>query len=171
MPKSIPLTQGKFAIVDDADFEYLNRWGWFAFRAGKTWYAIRNLPDRQQLRMHAVLLPPKSGCYPDHKDRNGLNNQRSNLRLATKSQNAANCGMHIDNKSGYKCVCWHKRAKKWIVTIRESGKQLYLGLFHSKLVAARVYDEAAVRVYGEYAATNKILMSERQSATAELVAV
>ena len=128
MTKIIPLTQGKEAIVDDEDFEYLNQWKWFYTSDG---YEI------------------------DHKNRNRLDNRRENLRICTHSQNMANRRRSKNNTSGYKGVSWDTVHKGWHSQIggrKINGKTL--GLFDIPEDAARAYDEAAKKLYGEFAILN-----------------
>ena len=91
--------------------------------------------------------------YPltDHRNGDGLDNQRHNLRPATNSQNNHNRGPAIGRSSSYKGVHWHKGCRKWQASIRIDGKRRHLGLFASEEDAARAYAEAALEVQGEYA--------------------
>ena len=91
--KELPLTQGKAALVDDADFEWLSQWKWTAMRAKDTWYAVRKPyvgKVRLTVMMHRQIANTKDGMHTDHRDGNGLNNQRTNLRSATPTQNQHN---------------------------------------------------------------------------------
>lgn len=95
--KEISLTQGKVAIVDDEDFEYLNRWKWHARKNGQTWYALRSKSWRIQgkrygitIPMHRVIMGAPEGRVIDHLNRDGLDNRRSNLRVTTFEENARN---------------------------------------------------------------------------------
>ena len=92
----------------------------------------------------------------DHIDGNHLNNQKSNLRLATSSQNKMNRGPRKDNKSGYKGVSWHKQRNQWTARIMANGKYQHLGLFGNILDAVKTYNEAAIKYFGEFAWINKI---------------
>lgn len=155
--KLIPLTHGKFAMVDDADYDYLSQWKWQAYRSSgsvDTWYALRQTADRQTVLMHTLVFGSK---YPDHIDRNGLNNQRSNLRPASKSQNGANSKVKKNNKSGFKGVWWYKPYGEWTAMVMCNGKRHFLGYFSDAVEAARAYDAAANKLFGDYAATNKSL--------------
>lgn len=145
------------ALVDDADFESLNRWKWFAQLRGKTFYAFRDYREGTHMKrigMHTQIL----GAFPiDHFDRDGLNNQRGNLRPATRLQNGANRGPNKNNCSGFKGVHWHVACKKWRALISINGKHKHLGLFDTPALAAKAYDEAARAGFGEFACTNQTL--------------
>ena len=161
--RSIPLSRGQYAIVDDSDYETINIHKWSAMSGGVngcTYYAVRNLPrragfPRKKEYMHHIVLPPKKGFETDHKDGDGLNNCRSNLRYATKSQNRANRRM-IEHTSRFKGVHWSKRDKKWVASIRFHNKQKELGRFSKEVEAAKTYNEAAKKYHGEFCVLNKI---------------
>lgn len=156
--KQIPLSQGKFAIVDDEDYDFLMQWKWCATKMGKTFYAVRNIyPNGRQtsLLMHRLILnltDTKILC--DHRDMNGLNNQKSNIRPCTKSENQRNVKKRTHNRSGYKGVTWNEATKKWRAQIGVNGKVLYLGTFISIINAALSYDAAAKKYFGEFAKLN-----------------
>lgn len=149
----IPLTQGKVAIVDDSDFDWLNQWKWCAFSnySGGKRYAIRSASPK--LLIHRLILSPPKGYESDHIDGDGLNNQRVNLRVCTTSQNQQN---RINQKgiSQFKGVSWHKLTGKWQVRICLNGKFLHIGLFNSEIDAAKAYDSAALKYFGEFARLN-----------------
>ena len=157
MSKEIQLTQGKVAIVDDEDFERINQWKWYygGGYAGRNKKRTKGIP--RGLSLHCFIMgKPSDGLEVDHIDGNKLNNQKSNLRIATRSQNAMNVGITKRNKSGYKGVSWHKCSNKWEVRIRINGKKLHLGLFINKEDAAKAYNDAAKLHHGEFANLNKI---------------
>ena len=106
-----------------------------------------------------VLLmgKPMKGFENDHKDRNRRNNRRDNLRVVTIGQNQANNNLSKRNKSGFKGVYWRKQENKWCAQIKNNGETIYLGLFTNLREAAKAYDVKAVELFGEYAATNKVL--------------
>ena len=157
--RKIPLSQGKFALVDDEDFEHLSQWNWCIGKCGSKLYAKRGrklcdpLGYPSSILMHRILLDTDR---VDHIDGDGLNNQKLNLRHCTVSQNAWNTGMFKTNTSGYKGVFWHKKSQKWRAQISCQGKTKHLGYFHNKVEAAKCYDEAALRLHGEFAQTNEI---------------
>lgn len=159
--KEIPLTQGKVALVDDADFERLNQFKWFAaFGGGIEFYAKRMTiieGKRKVLRMHRVILGLMDNpiCC-DHIDGNGLNNQRNNLRLCTRQENNRNVSSRRDSISKYKGVSSYKKSKKWRSFISVDGKYIHLGYFHSEKDAALAHNEAALKYHGEFARLNTI---------------
>lgn len=168
MAKEILLTQGKVAIVDDADFEWLNQWKWMYHYTG---YAVRSTYDRLtkkkgNIRMHRTILSAPPDKDVDHIDGDGLNNQRHNLRLATPSQNLANHKRKKHNTSGYTGVSWDKKRQKWRAYIGIDGKWKYLGRFDSKLAAAKAYDQAAVAYFGPFAKLN-LKIPPTQAATSD----
>lgn len=154
--KKIKLTQGKYALVDNKDFEYLNQWKWFAYNSRGKFYARRNSFNQQTkkqyvIHMHKVIMVkiPK-GKEIDHINGNGLNNQRNNLRFATRFQNMMNRKLNSNNKSGYKGVFWHKRDKVWSASGRIKNKTIYLGYFKNILDAKKSYDKFAKENFKEF---------------------
>lgn len=161
--KKIKLTQGKFVLVDDCDYEYLNQWKWCTGKLRNTFYAVRGSrrsesKKRKLIYMSKVILQRMEIKFKqvDHIDGNGLNNQRSNLRSATNQENLFNQGLRSDNTSGHKGVSWNKRVQKWQVCIRVNGKNKHLGLFDDIEDAARAYNQAAKKHYKKFARLNVI---------------
>ena len=155
--KRIPLTQGKFAIVDDEDFEELSKYKWRLSKRRITCYAITSIykASKQTTElMHRIIMKPKDGQWTDHRDGNGLNNIKSNLRLCTSSQNAQNRRALKNTTSKYKGVMWHPRLKKWKAQIYSSVKCIYLGVFADEVEAAKTYDKKAKELFGEFAKFN-----------------
>jgi len=149
--REIPLTQGKVALVDDADYEELNQWKWYAWKSHGIWYARRTLNDvvpKGFVLMHRAILNAPIGILVDHQDGDGLNNQRSNIRLATRAQNGHNRGPLRNNKSGYKGVS--RSRNRWRAQIQMGGKVVYLGLFREKERAARAYQKAARGIHKDF---------------------
>jgi len=160
MAKEIILTQGKVAIVDDSDFEYLNQFKWHVNKQGNTYYVIRykrtSLKKRVYESMHRLIMKPDKGFVIDHLDGNGLNNQRNNIRICTVSQNSMNRNKTVKNKSGFKGVIWWERNSTWKAEIRLNKKKIYLGYYENIIDAARAYNAAAQKYHGEFANINKI---------------
>jgi hypothetical protein len=157
--KEMPLTQGKVALVDDEDYEELNHHKWFAHRHRNTLYAARSehIDGKKTLiRMHRVLLNAERGQEVDHKDHNGLNNQRHNIRLVSSSGNRCNHGPYKNNTSGFKGVSPNGRSgsKPFQALIAFKGKRKYLGNYATPEEAARAYDEAALEMHGVFACLN-----------------
>lgn len=153
MTGKIPLTQGKFALVDDDVYEWASKHKWYAHRNGNKWYARRRgkPPDMKTIRLHNEIM--KAGSV-DHINGDGLDCRRENMRLATKSENSRNRGPNANNTCGYKGVYIDKGSGKWRARIRASDKRLHLGYFATPEAAARAYDEAARKHHGEFAKTN-----------------
>lgn len=156
--REIPLTKGQTAIVDAADYEWLNQWKWCATSNGRTWYAVRWVSGggrkRVAIFMHRVILGIEKGLFVDHIDHDGLNNRRANLRPVTNSQNLANSRKQARNTSGYKGVTWSKKYKVWVAHIVVNQRQRHVGQFATAEEAAHAYDAAAREAFGEYANVN-----------------
>lgn len=156
--KQIQLTQGKFAIVDDEDFEILSQNKWYL---GADGYARRNIKEgskKTAIPMHRALLNPPSDRLIDHKNGNRCDNRRDNLRICTRSENAMNRGKTKQNSSGYKGIYPEKHSKTnpWRAKIQIRGKSVQLGSFSSAKAAAEAYCEAALKYHGEYARFTRI---------------
>lgn len=154
--KYISLTQGKLALVDDADYEYLIQWKWAAEQHGNTSYAGRYDSPGRRIFMHRQLmgLSRNDARLVDHINRNGLDNRKCNLRLCTYQQNLRNVGPHCDAVSQYKGVAWDKARNKWKAAICIDGKSIFLGRFDDETEAAKAYDIAAVEAFGSFAWLN-----------------
>jgi hypothetical protein len=146
--KKIPLTQGKFAIVDDKDFLALSKFKWL-FDDG---YAKRHKPSPEVgwLLMHRVIMKTKMGMFTDHINGNKLDNRRVNLRICTNAQNMMNRGRQSNNSSGFRGVAWHKQRKKWRAFIKINGKQKSLGLYENINDAVKVYEKEAQMIFKEF---------------------
>lgn len=153
--KEISLTQGKVTLVDDGDYETLARFKWHAHRQPQgIFYAEREcrVHGRQKtIKMHQVIMQAKG---IDHWDGDGLNNQRSNLRVATTAQNQANRVRLVTNTSGRRGVSWSRKMMRWRARIGVDGSVRHLGFFDDLDEAARVYDTAARQFFGEFARLN-----------------
>jgi len=158
--KKIKLTQGKYAIVDDWNYEWLNRYKWCAYLNGYSWYAMRAIITRQgkhrNIHMHRQILrlSYKDSKQVDHINRDGLDNRRCNIRICSVSQN-------LQNRKGwglsqYKGVSWFSPRRKWRARIQVNEKTLYLGYYSDEIEAAKVYNQAATKHFGKNAFVNKI---------------
>lgn len=157
--KEIQLTQGLVALVDDEDYEYLNQWKWHAHKQTRSGYrAIRAVNKKIIIMARVIMGLEDKGLLIDHKDRNGLNNQKSNLRLCTKQQNNFNKTPHKTSTSKYLGVCLEKRLKnrKWRATITHNYKQIPLGRFENEQDAAAAYNLKAKELFGEFANLNHV---------------
>ena len=149
--RTIKLTQGKVALVDNEDFSYLSQWSW-CYNKG---YAVRSL-NPGKVRMHRLINNTPDGFVTDHIDHNKLNNQRINLRTANSSQNISNSKIHKDNVHGFKGIVWSGLRNKWKARIIVNRKEIHLGLFQTKKEAAEAYNKGAVKYFSNFAFLNQI---------------
>lgn len=163
--KLLPLTQGKHAIVDDSVFYRVSRWKWTAcFKPRKhsegVWYAYRrNYDDLKRPvteYLHHHVLPKRKGWDVDHKDRNGLDCRRRNLRYLSRSLNNANRQKGAGLSSRFKGVTWNKALGAWKAQIQFAGEHYNLGIFSTEERAARAYNSAARHYFGKAARINAI---------------
>lgn len=156
--KTIPLTRGLVARVDDEDYDQLVAMGkWCAAVSGRNFYAVRAARradgGRTTVSMHSFLT---GWALTDHADGDGLNNQRANLRPADKSKNACNSRRRSDNTSGYRGVTYRKDTGRWMAQIWVDGQRIGLGCFASREAAASAYDSAARLYHEEFATLNAV---------------
>lgn len=164
--KRIPLTQGKFAIIDDEDFERVSKYKWF-YHLGYAKHGVYDYKKKNNIHLllHRFILQVNDPLVSiDHKDRNGLDNRKQNLRICTQSQN--NMNRMVKNTNGYKGLKYLKtcskngkqylRKKPYQAVIHVSGKKISLGYFSSAEDAARAYNEGAKRIHGEFAKLNEV---------------
>jgi hypothetical protein len=145
-------------LIDDEDWEKIKNHSWHvSYQNHRLKYVAvhkRINGKKKHISLHTYLT---SYYFCDHKDGNVLNNQKSNLRQATCLQNQRNKSISNINTSGYKGVTWHKNAKKWQSSIRINYTLKYLGCFNTKEEAAFIYNQAAIKYFGEFARLNNIL--------------
>jgi len=159
--RRIPLTKGKYAIVDPDDYWRLRQYKWQAVEnnSARTFYASRWLrrDDEKSLStlMHRQIMNVPPHILIDHVNHNGLDNRKANLRLATRAQNNRNA-RKVRGKcySKFKGLTWHKQQKKWHVRIMLNRKSIWLGYFDNEILAAKAYDNAAKKYHGDFAALN-----------------
>lgn len=141
-------------LLNDEDFDEVKQHNWNIRHQNGTFYVSRHIwknGKRTTQDLHKFLMnTSQKEIFVDHKDGNGLNNQRSNLRFATRSQNNVNKRMQKNNTSGYRGVKWHKQAGYWEASIQFQGRNISLGLFFSKEIASLVYEMEAKKVFGEF---------------------
>jgi len=163
--RKIRLTNNKYVLVDNEDYDYLNSLKWYAIRSGKNYYARRNVSKKENgittrgyIHMQYLIVDCPKGLLIDHKDRNTLNNQKSNLRICTKSQNNVNRAAY--GKSKYMGV--HYRDNKYkdhinrsiVASIQVNRVLKYIGAFKTDEDAAMAYDKEALKLHGEFASLN-----------------
>lgn len=161
--KLIPLSKrgknkGKyFAMVDDEDFDYLNKTNWSLTNKKSKLSEFHYAWSGNRILMHRIILGVVGvGICVDHVDGNGLNNQRSNLRICTHAQNMANKKSKKNGTSKYLGVHKTPSYGKWQAKIKHDKKRIYLGSFKNEIEAALAYNEAAIKIHGEFAKLNII---------------
>lgn len=151
--RKIKLTQGKYALVDGCDYEFLMQWKWFANRVGNTFYAIRSKKidgKWKTIYMHRVVAERMGLALSGdihHERRNGLNNQRRNLFDLTRKQHMEKGGLRRDNTSGVKGVCFDKCRDKWMAYIYHNGKHIFIGRFDTKRQAIKARKAAEKKYF------------------------
>lgn len=161
--KSIPLTQGKVALVDDEDFDRVNAFKWSCMKYDHLLYAGRKFMvdgKKKCVKMHQFILGMKPGKI-DHRDRDGLNNQRFNLRPCSSIENGRNRKLQ-KHSSKFKGVSRTPKAPvgsewEWKACARLNKKLVHLGYFGDEKAAAMAYDSFVIKHFGEFASTNQQL--------------
>lgn len=158
--KKIPLTQGYFAEVSDDWYEYLVQWKW-RLKSGSNnnvLYAVTGdcVKEKGQkvVLMHRLIMNCPENMNVDHIDGDGLNNQKSNLRICNTSQNTANQKKRKNTTSLFKGVCWHKRDNVWRAKLVKNNLKVLDKGFRDEVEAAKAYDNAALEHFGEFAVLN-----------------
>lgn len=148
--KEIPVSRGKFAIVDDDDYERLSKHKWYCNVYG---YALRDITvsrKKSHIWMHRAVIDTPPGMDTDHINGNRLDNRKCNLRACSASENMRNRPKQTNNTSGYKGVFWSKPAQKWRAQIVVNKKAMHLGLFVDPKDAYEAYKAAAEKYFGEF---------------------
>lgn len=155
--KLITLTQGLFAMVDDDDFDHLNQWKWHAQKTKTGFYAARTI---KKIMMHRVIMKTPVGMDVDHIDHVTLNNQKSNLRNCTRSQNVIHtAAVGISKYKGVTLSSYIPKKpavkRKWQASIIVNGQYKYLGHFQNEMDAAKAYNDASLLFHKEFAQLNQ----------------
>lgn len=158
-----------FAIIDANDLDIARRYRWQVdIRPTGARYAAAYLrEERTKIYLHRLLTGAPIRSRVDHKNNDGLDCRRSNMRVCTNSQNLANTSVGTNNRSGFKGVSWSKQASRWRVTIKANGKQQHIGFFDDLVEAARAYDDKARDLFGEFACVNFPVGDERGARNSE----
>ena len=155
--KEIYLANNKgIILVDDENYEWLNQYKWtLNAKYANTKIKINN--KRKSKYIHRLIMNEPENMQIDHIDGNGLNNQKNNLRIVTQSQNQMNKISAKNSSSQYKGVCFVKSRNKWLSSICINKRNYNLGNFKNEEDAARAYNEAAQKYFGEYAHLNEVI--------------
>jgi len=152
----VPLTKGYTAIIDADDAWLVCGWNWCANVFKNTVYAARGevtTGKKKTIALHRVITSAPDALHVDHRNGDGLDNRKSNLRLVTRSQNMSNRRVNQNNTSGFKGVSWNKRKSKWQSQIQQNRSRKRLGYFHTPEEAHAAYCEASARLHGEFGRT------------------
>jgi len=169
--REIGLSHGKVALVDASDYDELMLGpDWGTLRTVDADYAVRHVPDAttkgryKRQYMHRLIMDAPDDLEVDHRDHDGLNNRRTNLRLSTHPQNCQNRRLPSTSTTKFKGVRWNARTKRYQARIMANGKSRTLGSFESDFEAAAAYDLAAVELHGQFAFTNAEIQAQAGSA-------
>ena len=150
---------GLFSLVDPTDYDAVSSYRWYPSRHKHTFYAATRVTigkQRVHILMHRLILGAYPGQDVDHKNHNGLDNQRDNIHLCSRAENLCNQGPRPGVHSGFKGVWMQARRKTWVASIWHGGRYIHLGSFADKLSAAIAYNQAASRLRGKSAQLNSI---------------
>lgn len=155
-----------WVLIDETDYELVSRFRLFLSKKGSRLYArcvviIGKLNGKHVYRtvsLHKLIMRPPNGMQVDHRNHNGLDCRRSNMRICTNGQNKQNCRSAKNSSSRYKGVCWNKALQKWHsaieIILNNKRKCIHLGYYKEEQKAARAYDGAAIKYFGEFACLN-----------------
>ena len=164
--RRIYLGEGQWTILDQEDYCRLRKYRWIVYGRGQSLYAFRykfiGPNTTTMMSMHREIMNPKDGKLVDHRNCNSLDNRKSNLRFATRAENNCNRRKQKNTTSQYLGVCFDKRIKNWVGVVVHNKKRYWLGRFDSEIEAAKAYDEAAKKHFGEFARLNFPEQNETQ---------
>ena len=156
--RKIPLGEGEFSIVSPNDYYLVRNFNWYLGSNGREFYAFRNVKNgpgkTKMVSMHRQIMDFPKGLLVDHRNGDTLDNRRSNLRPATHAQNMHNCRKMKNTSSQYRGVSFVKERGLFASQITNKGKRISLGRYKSEIDAARAYDAAARKYFGEFARLN-----------------
>ena len=151
----LPLRPGVFAIVDADCPAWIRDQKWYLGGGGGGGYARRNVPrTRDKEYLHRVITGCPEGFDVDHINGDRLDNRRINLRICSHRLNLINSKKRKVASSKFKGVCWHRKAKKWMVRVDLGLEKFYLGLYKDEIAAATAYNAKAAELFGEFAKLN-----------------
>lgn len=163
--KKIPLSKGKFALVDDEDFEFVNQWKWYFFQrpGSNTYYAKTRMNTGYKIYknvfMHRLIMKVSKSLHIDHINGDGFDNRKSNLRVVTHHENMLNRSTRINNTSGYPGI-YKRENNKFVASISSGKKRVYLGFFSSYEEALAARKKAEDEYFGEFSKRRSIEISK-----------
>jgi len=156
--RKIYLGESEWAILDQQDYYTFGNFKWSLGGNGKKFYAVRGVKDEigeiKIVRLHRQIIEAPDGLLVDHRNGNGLDNRRTNLRIATQSQNMQNRQKRKNSTSRFIGVWFVKNKNRWESRITYQGKRIWLGRFDNEIEAAKTYDAAAKKYHGEFGRLN-----------------
>lgn len=156
--RKLPLTRGCYALVDAEDYQRLSAFLWHYHKdknALTPYAAASGGPNGTVIRMHRFLKDVSDRLrYVDHRDGNGLNNRKRNLRVCPPHRNSANRRKNKNNTSGFRGVFYNKRRNRYVASICAQRKAITIGYYKTAIEAARARDLAAIQMHGDFAVLN-----------------
>lgn len=141
---------------DDSDYDLIMRYKWVLLKTGGNTIYCETRKKNFRTYMHRLIMNPNENEIIDHKDHNGLNNMRSNLRICSHRQNNCNTRLHITNSTGFRGVSFKKDKNAYVAQISFNNKTHYIGFYKNKYQAAEAYNRFATKLHGEFATLNVI---------------
>lgn len=158
--KKIPLRgkygKGRFAVIDDEDFDLVNQYKWRVSYSGPRKLYVVTGKSPNLIRIHRLLTGVGKSKQVDHINHDTLDNRKINLRICTQSQNQHNSLVRKDSSSGYKGVSFHKGIKKWGARFQTKNTRKFLGWFETAKEAAQAYNKVANELDKEFALLNDL---------------
>ena len=152
--REVPVSGGRTALIDEADYESIQHWKWSSCRKRHTFAVYRAVLEQGKSRriyLSRFIMQAPSGLFVDHENGDGLDNRRDNLRLCTHTENNRHrCRPQSTNTSGHRGVFWERGAKKWRAQLSVNNRNVHLGMFLTVEDAGNAYRQAAVSRYGEF---------------------